>query len=849
MPFIDRLLKASTGLTDFCSLLTEGPIRDAKQELNLLETNALNPAFYLWLYGKTDLAIWEPVLNVIDGMLAAFINRLDTLSDEDAAHICALIMFLRLLLENSSTIGAFKLTDKIDALCLCSHLGVLEASLTLLSLVVKRFPRSRISTLNVPMNILEVYSGLRAPLQPAPDAPSEDNPVAKASRIMLSFDFEAFQVCQLISLSTLFDTRHFLDDFVTLKSNPTIISETARLLCTDGGAREDAAMQAIRSALRLDYRWGEINYALSLSSNHGPVLRILKTIVSAEEPKPFYDAHYLITYFNLLLAMTSAFPEALVAADVIEVAVMGLSRPLILGDGNPLANRQVYKVFEKLASLLEIALLRDDLAMDAFYSANGMHVVVDQVVAITTFMINQPASNARVALSQALLAMLKLLMKMLTSMGFDERLRTLIDGPLFTTIKDVFSMPSLLDAFDQPILNKFLSIVANYIHNEPTALAFMQEQEITSPILKYCVGPAYKRHDLELLKSLPLLYSALCLNPAGLEVFKSTDPLTPFLSIFKDENYEQTLSTPALAYNLGTSIDELVRHHPQLAVTALEAMVDIFKTGFVDRQPVELFSTSSPADTETPTDSAPPHTPTPTPLPEVYSPSMRMFECFCMFLEAALKNKMNLFLSDYNGLALFMNILRDKRFLFHFNFNLASAVNHIVSILRMMVEVKCDEVLNAVTTATSDAVEEFLQLKRAGSASLAYPFHMDLGAAEGASSPTDIGLANEAFRALCKSLALFTICCDLCFNASNTILIPKRSIIKAFWDGGLGNDRPSFHRLYHLASIEYLHVKGLAAGEENVSIDPLPGHGLSPPGPHLLDHPLNLGRPDDPPGG
>lgn len=69
----------------------------------------------------------------------------------------------------------------------------------------------------------------------------------------------------------------------------------------------------------------------------------------------------------------------------------------------------------------------------------------------------------------------------------------------------------------------------------------------------------------ETINIIPQAFSAICLNTAGMKMFQASKALETFFEIFESPEHVKCMETSRdLPSSLGTSFDELVRHHPPL---------------------------------------------------------------------------------------------------------------------------------------------------------------------------------------------------------------------------------------------------------------------------------------------
>jgi E3 ubiquitin-protein ligase HUWE1 len=210
--------------------------------------------------------------------------------------------------------------------------------------------------------------------------------------------------------------------------------------------------------------------------------------------------------------------------------------------------------------------------------------------------------------------------------GFDRVLRNLIDSPqLLTSLRLVFENARV---FGSHVWSNAVNILSSFIHNEPTSYAVIAEAGLSRSLLAAVMGrelqvqekpPAVEPEDADpeivaastsdaatadtieakkegreytlvrppgtrlapgiiaatdALSCIPSAFGAICLNSSGLDLFQSSDALESFFEIFETPEHIKCLKDdPNLVRNLGTTFDELVRHHPALKTSIMSAVI------------------------------------------------------------------------------------------------------------------------------------------------------------------------------------------------------------------------------------------------------------------------------------
>lgn len=132
-------------------------------------------------------------------------------------------------------------------------------------------------------------------------------------------------------------------------------------------------------------------------------------------------------------------------------------------------------------------------------------------------------------------------------------------------------------SYSKPAYKMFhsaINIMATFVHNEPTSLTIIQE--IGLPEVFYKVVESGVEPSFEVIQAIPNALGALCLNQTGQDQLAARPSIIPgLLSIFTSERHLRVLQDKENAVLIGTSIDELIRHHPFLKAAVFEAVRSI----------------------------------------------------------------------------------------------------------------------------------------------------------------------------------------------------------------------------------------------------------------------------------
>ncbi|XP_032004466.2 E3 ubiquitin-protein ligase HUWE1-like, partial [Hylobates moloch] len=122
-------------------------------------------------------------------------------------------------------------------------------------------------------------------------------------------------------------------------------------------------------------------------------------------------------------------------------------------------------------------------------------------------------------------------------------------------------------------------VVTVFVFQEPSLLSSLQDNGLTDVMLHALLikdVPATR----EVLGSLPNVFSALCLNARGLQSFVQCQPFERLFKVLLSPDYLPAMrrrrsSDPLgdTASNLGSAVDELMRHQPTLKTDATTAII------------------------------------------------------------------------------------------------------------------------------------------------------------------------------------------------------------------------------------------------------------------------------------
>jgi E3 ubiquitin-protein ligase HUWE1 len=220
--------------------------------------------------------------------------------------------------------------------------------------------------------------------------------------------------------------------------------------------------------------------------------------------------------------------------------------------------------------------------------------------------------------------------------NFDRLLRNLIDSsPLLGSLREIISNAH---RFGSIVWTNAVSILNDFINNEPTSFAVIAEAGLSKGLLEAVTckpidmpakskksepevpeldtadeteapssphsdeedsddeyGQAPDRPTLaelqtpregplargimptaETISIVPQAFGAICLNNAGMKMFQASGALESFFEVFESPEHVKCMdSNRELPTNLGSTFDELVRHHPPLKTAIMNAILNM----------------------------------------------------------------------------------------------------------------------------------------------------------------------------------------------------------------------------------------------------------------------------------
>ncbi|KAJ6200849.1 hypothetical protein J3E72DRAFT_212120 [Bipolaris maydis] len=379
-------------------------------------------------------------------------------------------------------------------------------------------------------------------------------------------------------------------------------------------------MNALEALAKHKSKAADICAALNVNVNHGVLFYVVRKLVAGlgeetGDPDDLEEDAWRDALFSLLNTLPTSQTrtgEQMVAAGLLEILV----------DVLKLRTAKAERNHPKILNFLDTFVynLRD--AFSALVAAKGLEIIADLMqyeVDVSKKLAEEDKGMPKEYKTQltdyqipfyhqqSLRWLFKFLNHMMTHTGgnFDRLMRNLIDSPqLLSSLRTVLSNAKI---FGSTVWSMAVTILANFIHNEPTSYQVIAEAGLSEAFLETVAGepasestaaananenaatstsrpPQEAEKPLakgilpvaEAISTLPQAFDAICLAEAGMKLFQSSTALERFFEIFESPAHVKALDADAeMPTMIGNSFDELVRHHPPLKGRVLSCLSEL----------------------------------------------------------------------------------------------------------------------------------------------------------------------------------------------------------------------------------------------------------------------------------
>ncbi|KAJ7188201.1 hypothetical protein C8R46DRAFT_1341056 [Mycena filopes] len=357
---------------------------------------------------------------------------------------------------------------------------------------------------------------------------------------------------------------------------PDLINHIAELLQIDKDVPvsvQTAAIAALDALAHYRTRIQEVLTSINAGVNHGILMALIrKTAVDVANPEstlPHSFAEALLSFVTFIASHASG-GNMVVGAGLIPLLIQLIE--------NKLPHR--LPLVSKTMQLVDNVLYSFTNAFQLFCASRGVEVLVERIAYEIDLDLKEYGNEQRsreiygahgdlpVARAAILKHVLRSMHRMMQSSGTAEGLRGLIDTSILESIKKIIKYRGL---FGPTVVPLAINIMATFIHNEPTSLAIIQEAGL--PETFYTAIEVGLEPAIEVIQAIPNAIGALCLNDVGAAQLASHPSILPAIfSIFTSDRHLKVLLDKENAVLIGTTVDELIRHHPSLKVPVFEAL-------------------------------------------------------------------------------------------------------------------------------------------------------------------------------------------------------------------------------------------------------------------------------------
>ncbi|GHJ84973.1 hypothetical protein NliqN6_1375 [Naganishia liquefaciens] len=352
------------------------------------------------------------------------------------------------------------------------------------------------------------------------------------------------------------------------------------------------AFMALDACAHYRYKCTEVVSALGANVAHGTLMNCYREVVrrlATEQGAP-HELVDSVLSFVAFLATSSGYGNMLVGAGIIPVIID------LVKVEHPARGGYVARAM----GLIDNMMYTSNNAFNIFCNAQGLEtlnhritVEVDRLIS-GEFAPQHPSHATESDLlrrTTPLKLMLRSVHRLMQASGTVDALRNLIDSDLPKSLLKIFHH---VDKMGASVFALAIHVTAAFVHNEPTSLSIIQEMKL--PDALYDALEHNRQASFEILSAVPNAIGAFCLNAAGMDlVVQRREVLGRLVNNCADPAYRDILRERDNATFLGTSLDELARHHPPLKPILLESLAALLKDLVEQGQTAAVFNKWEPA--------------------------------------------------------------------------------------------------------------------------------------------------------------------------------------------------------------------------------------------------------------
>lgn len=349
------------------------------------------------------------------------------------------------------------------------------------------------------------------------------------------------------------------------------------------------AFMALDACAHYRYKCTEVVSALGANVAHGTLMNCYREIIrrlGTEEGAP-HELVDSILSFVAFLAASSGYGNMLVGAGIIPV-IIDLVKVTHPARGGYVA---------RAMGLIDNMMYTSNNAFNIFCNASGLETLNHRITVEVDRLISGEYAQSTATESDLLRRttplklMLRSVHRLMQASGTVDALRNLIDSELPKSLLKIFNH---VDKMGASVFALAIHVTAAFVHNEPTSLSIIQEMKL--PDALYDALEHNRQASFEILSAVPNAIGAFCLNAAGMDlVVQRREVLGRLVNNCADPAYRDILRERDNATFLGTSLDELARHHPPLKPILLESLATLLKDLVEQGQTAAVFNKWEPS--------------------------------------------------------------------------------------------------------------------------------------------------------------------------------------------------------------------------------------------------------------
>lgn len=362
------------------------------------------------------------------------------------------------------------------------------------------------------------------------------------------------------------------------EADPSLLSSLVDLVNLQSSVPEDVRMAAIKSldCISSLKTWSsEILRNLGGSVSHGLLFQNLRFIIKQiKENDKHIDEEFNTFFLNVIsnLVEVKSLSTLLISAGLIQTLMEFLN-----------LKSDVKKTTAAATYLLNTIVTSSSENVSLFREMNGFNSLLNMVGYEIDFALENPGYGGgppkltvvhySISFRQAnyIRSLLKFVHSLIQSESGD-RVRNLFDSPLLGHLNKILQNISV---FGFTLLTLSLNVVCAIIHNEPTSYSILKEAGTIDLIVDGF--ETFFGKSSELITTLPNVIGAIALNTEGLQKVKDGQLIQKFFTIFDNNDYAKALVIDDISEFMGSAIDELARHYPDLKPIILDEIVSLIK--------------------------------------------------------------------------------------------------------------------------------------------------------------------------------------------------------------------------------------------------------------------------------